>query len=165
VWKATDLAAVGIATGLGFGRIGCLLAGCCFGVRHDGRLGLAFPPGSPASEAQHKLAELGSASEWSHAVHPTQIYEAAASFAVAAICMLWVQPRKRYDGEVFVWFLGLYAVARFVLERWRADDRGGALGLSTSQLIGLGAVAVALAIHRRRLAARGAAGRPAASSA
>jgi phosphatidylglycerol:prolipoprotein diacylglycerol transferase len=83
-------------------------------------------------------------------VHPAQIYESALSFAIAAICLLWVHGRKRYDGQVFVVFLALYALGRFALEFVRADDRGGLLSLSTSQLIGLGAVAAAVLIHRRR---------------
>jgi phosphatidylglycerol:prolipoprotein diacylglycerol transferase len=87
---------------------------------------------------------------WSHPVHPTQIYESAASLAIAAVCLLVVQPRKRYDGQVFGAFLALYAVARFLLEILRRDDRGGVLGLSTSQLIGLALVAAAVAIHRFR---------------
>jgi prolipoprotein diacylglyceryltransferase len=49
-------------------------------------------------------------------------------------------------------FIALYAAGRFVLEYWRADDRGGLLGLSTSQLIGVALVGVAYFIHRRRLA-------------
>ncbi len=151
VWKATDLAAVGIAVGLGFGRIGCLLAGCCFGQSTNGPFGLSFPPRSPASEAQFKLGELPSASTWSNSVHATQIYESAACFLVAGICMFWVQSRKRYDGEVFVWFLSLYAAARFVLEFWRADARGGVGAVSTSQWIGLVIIAVALWIHRSRM--------------
>ena len=152
VWKATDLSAVGIAVGLGFGRMGCLLAGCCFGQQSSGAWALAFPPRSAASEVQFKLGQLDSASLWSHPVHATQVYESAASFLVAAICMFYVQSRKRYDGEVFVWFLSLYAIARFVLEFWRADDRGGAMGLSTSQWIGVAIVAAAVALHRRRMA-------------
>ncbi len=151
VWKAHDLGAVGIALGLGFGRIGCLLAGCCFGHRSESALALSFPPHSPASDAQFKLGELPTAAAQSHPVLPTQIGESLMSFGVAAFCMLYVQPRKRYDGEVFVWFLALYAVGRFLLEFFRADDRGGALGLSTSQLIGLLFVAVAVGIHRVRV--------------
>jgi len=149
-WKAADMAGFAVPLGLGFGRMGCLLAGCCFGVRTDSWAAMSFPPRSPASEAQFKLKELTSAMEWSHPVHPTQIYESAACLAIAAVCLLWVHGRKRYDGQVFVWFLVLYAAARFVLEFWRADDRGALFGLSTSQLIGLGIVAVAAAIHHRR---------------
>ena len=70
-------------------------------------------------------------------MHPTQIYESAASLAIAAFCLLWVHGRKRYDGQVFAAFLALYAIARFLLEFLRRDDRGGLLGLSTSQLIGV----------------------------
>ena len=43
-----------------------------------------------------------------------------------------------------------YAVARFVIEILRRDDRGGGLGLSTSQLIGLALVAAAIAVHKVR---------------
>ena len=88
-------------------------------------------------------------SEWSHFVHPTQIYESAMSLGIAAICLLYVHGRKRYDGQVFVAFLGLYAVGRFLVEILRADDRGGLLALSTSQLIGVVMLAVAVALHVR----------------
>jgi len=87
---------------------------------------------------------------WSLPVHPTQVYESAASLAIAAACLVWVHPRKRYDGQVFATFLALYAVARFLLEFLRRDDRGGLFGLSTSQLLGLGLLAFAAGIHAVR---------------
>jgi phosphatidylglycerol---prolipoprotein diacylglyceryl transferase len=83
-------------------------------------------------------------------VLPTQIFESAVCLAIAAYCLLHVHGRKRYDGQVFVTFLGLYALGRFVLEFFRDDDRGGLLWLSTSQLIGVALVGLALAIHVRR---------------
>jgi phosphatidylglycerol---prolipoprotein diacylglyceryl transferase len=149
-WKAADLAGVAVPLGLAFGRMGCLLAGCCFGAECDLPWALSFPPRSPASEEQWKTHLLDHASMWSHPVHPTQIYESAASLAIAALCLFVVQPRKRYDGQVFAVFLALYAVARCLLEILRRDDRGGFLGLSTSQLIGIGLIAAAFAIHRAR---------------
>jgi phosphatidylglycerol:prolipoprotein diacylglycerol transferase len=149
-WKAADMAGFAIPIGLGFGRMGCLLAGCCFGSRTDSAWALSFPPHSPASEAQFKLKELASSGVTSLPVHPTQIYEAIACLMIAAICLLYVHGRKRYDGQVFAVFLGLYAIARFSLEFLRADDRGGIASLSTSQLIGVVMVAVAIAIHVRR---------------
>jgi phosphatidylglycerol:prolipoprotein diacylglycerol transferase len=151
-WKAADLVGPAIATGLGFGRIGCLLAGCCFGTPHRGTLSLIFPKLSSASETQAKLGLIGSMHEASLPVHPAQVYESAASFGVAAFCLLYAHGRKSYDGQVFLWFLGLYGLARFALEFLRADDRGALLGLSTSQLISLAIIATALAIHfvRRR---------------
>jgi phosphatidylglycerol:prolipoprotein diacylglycerol transferase len=149
-WKAADLAGVTIPLGLVFGRMGCLLAGCCFGAESDLPWALSFPPRSPASVAQAKAGALAHAASWSHPVHPTQVYESAASLAIAAVCAYGIVPRKRYDGQVLVAFLVLYAVARFLLEILRRDDRGGGLGLSTSQIIGVALVGVAIAIHLRR---------------
>jgi phosphatidylglycerol:prolipoprotein diacylglycerol transferase len=146
-WKAADMAGFTVPLGLAFGRMGCLLAGCCFGVRTDAPWGLSFPPRSPASESQYKLHLLSTMSLPSLHVHPTQIYESAASLAISAICMLVVHPRKRYDGQVFVSFVALYAAARFVIEFWRDDDRGGFAHLSTSQLLGIALLGAALAVH------------------
>jgi phosphatidylglycerol---prolipoprotein diacylglyceryl transferase len=147
-WRAADMAGFAIPLGLAFGRMGCLLAGCCFGIRTDSPLALSFPPNSPASEAQFKAHELASRHLTSHPVHPTQIYESAASLLIAAFCLIYVHPRKRYDGQVFIVFMALYAAARFALETLRNDDRGGLLGLSTSQLIGLVLFLSAFALHR-----------------
>ena len=147
-WKAADMAGFAIPLGLTFGRMGCLLGGCCFGAPTDSFLGLSFPKGSPASEAQFKAKELVSRHLESLPVHPTQIYEAVVSLAIAAFCLFYVHPRKRYDGQVFVVFLIAYAIVRALLEILRRDDRGGLLGLSTSQLIGLGLIAAGIALHR-----------------
>ncbi|HWA74853.1 MAG TPA: prolipoprotein diacylglyceryl transferase [Polyangiaceae bacterium] len=136
-WKAADMAGMVVPIGLGFGRIGCLLAGCCFGKPSDAPWALSFPGGSPASEAQHKAGLLLSTGEASLPVHPTQIYESLACFAIAAYLILRLHGSKRYDGQVFLAFVALYAAVRFILEFLRNDDRGGLLGLSTSQLIGL----------------------------
>jgi phosphatidylglycerol:prolipoprotein diacylglycerol transferase len=149
-WKAADMAGFAVPLGLGFGRMGCLLAGCCYGLHSESSLAMSFPPHSPASEGQFKAGELTTMNLWSHKVLPTQIFESAASLAIAAFCLLWLHRRKQYDGQVFVAFLGLYAIARFALEYLRDDDRGGLLHLSTSQLIGVAMVGAAVAIHRRR---------------
>jgi phosphatidylglycerol:prolipoprotein diacylglycerol transferase len=149
-WKAADMAGFAIPIGLTFGRMGCLLAGCCFGATCDLPWAVSFPWQSAASEEQFRDHLLPNARMWSLPVHPTQIYESAASLAIAAVCAFVVQPRKRYDGQVFAAFMALYAVARFALEALRRDDRGGALGLSTSQLIGVGLLGVAAAVHWTR---------------
>jgi len=149
-WKAADMAGFAIPLGLGFGRMGCLMAGCCFGATCDLPWAVTFPWRSAASEEQFRDHLLASPKMWSLPVHPTQLYEAAASLAIAAACLLWVHGRKRYDGQVFAAFLALYAIARFLLEALRRDDRGGALGLSTSQWLGLLMLGVAAAIQMTR---------------
>lgn len=149
-WKAADMAGFAVPLGLSFGRLGCLMAGCCFGVTCDLPWAVSFPWRSAASEEQFRDHLLPTAKMWSLPVHPTQIYESAASLAIAAFCLLWVHGRKRYDGQVFAVFLALYAIARFLLEFLRRDDRGGLLGLSTSQLIGVALLGLAAAIHAAR---------------
>jgi len=149
-WKAADMAGFAVPLGLAFGRMGCLMAGCCFGATCDLPWAMSFPWRSAASEGQFKAHLLPSAKLWSLPVHPTQVYESAACLAIAAFCLLWLHPRKRYDGQVFAAFLALYAVARFVLEFLRRDDRGGLVGLSTSQLVGLALGVAAAVIHARR---------------
>ncbi len=152
-WKAADMAGFAIPIGLAFGRVGCLLAGCCYGAVCNLPWAISFPgrtstlAASPAAEAHFKEHLI--ADDW-HAslpVHPTQIYESLASLGIAAFCLYFVHPRKRYDGQVLVAFLVLYAVVRFAIEFLRRDDRGGLVGLSTSQLIGAGLLMAALVVH------------------
>jgi phosphatidylglycerol---prolipoprotein diacylglyceryl transferase len=149
-WKAADMAGMVVPVGLGFGRIGCLLAGCCFGKPWGSTLAVTFPAGSPASEAEHKLGLLPSAMRESLPVHPTQLYESVASFAIAAFLILWLHGRKRYDGQVFIAFIALYGGARFLIEFMRADDRGAVVGLSTSQLLSLALFGAAYYFHKKR---------------
>lgn len=154
VWKVSDLAGFAIAQGLVFGRTGCLLAGCCFGAPTQSALGLTFPRHSPAWDkhlAQHLIVP-GAAS--SLAVHATQLYEAIACAVIAAICFWRYRRGPRFDGQVFFWFMFLYAAFRFGVEYLRADDRGQWLGglLTTSQLISLPLLAWSLWVLARKRA-------------
>ncbi len=155
VLKGLDLVGAVVPVGLFFGRMGCFLGGCCFGVQSDHALAVRFPAWSSASQSQWRAGELPGPHYPSLPVHPAQLYEAAGCLAIAAYLMLWARPRKRFDGQLMLLFLGLYAVLRFGLEYLRADDRGGFAGLSTSQWIGiaiLAAVALAWAKLKKRQA-------------
>ena len=148
-WKAADMAGMVIPVGLAFGRMGCLLAGCCFGRPLSGGLALTFPPYSAASAAQARSGLLQGEHLHSLPVHPTQLYEAWGALLLAAFLTFIVHPTKRYDGQVFVGFVGGYAVLRAILEIFRADDRGGLGVFSTSQWLGIVLFAAALLVHRR----------------
>jgi phosphatidylglycerol:prolipoprotein diacylglycerol transferase len=146
IGKGLDMAGMMIPLGVFFGRLGCWFGGCCFGLRSDAWGAVSFPPWSPASEAQFRAGELSTPGLPSLPVLPTQLYEAGALLAISAICMLVVHPRKRFDGQVFCISMIGYSVARFLIEFVRADDRGALLWFSTSQWIGLGIVAAAIAL-------------------
>ncbi len=140
VWKATDMAGMMIPLGIFFGRMGCFFGGCCFGLPTDCALGVSFPGGSSASLKQFQEQLLQGKGLPSLPVHPTQLYEALGCLAIAGLAAFWMHPRKRFDGQVFCFFLASYAALRFGLEYLRADDRGGFLGVSTSQLLGIAAI-------------------------
>jgi phosphatidylglycerol:prolipoprotein diacylglycerol transferase len=140
LYRGMDIAAISISLGLVFGRMGCFLGGCCFGVHTDRSFGVRFPPFSPASESQWRAGLIEAPHLPSLPVHPTQLYEAFGCLAITGFLLFWLRPRKRFDGQVFLSFIGLYATLRFVLEYWRADDRGELLGLSTSQALGIAAL-------------------------
>lgn len=137
VLKGIDMTGMVIPLGVFFGRLGCWFGGCCFGDQSDHWSAVSFPAWSPASEAQYREGLLSHPGLDSLPVLPTQLYEAIACLAISAFCTLWLHPRKRFDGQVFVVSMGLYALARFGLEMIRADDRGAFLMFSTSQWIGL----------------------------
>lgn len=148
-WKAADMAGMVIPVGLAFGRMGCLLGGCCFGRPLSAPMGIEFPAFSAASVAQARDGLLEGSRLHSLAVHPTQLYEAWGSFILALLLILWLHGRKKYDGHVFLAFVMGYAALRFVLEFFRADDRGGIAFFSTSQWVGLLLIVFAMLLHRR----------------
>jgi phosphatidylglycerol:prolipoprotein diacylglycerol transferase len=88
-------------------------------------------------------------------LHPSQLYESAAAFLIFAF-LLWLAPRKRFQGQVVLSYVALYSAVRFVLEFWRGDpDRGAWFGgaVSTSQLISIVLlVGAALLLPRARRA-------------
>jgi phosphatidylglycerol:prolipoprotein diacylglycerol transferase len=129
--------------------MGCTLAGCCFGKVWASTWALSFPGNSPASEAQWKDKLLEQPSDMSLPVHPTQLYESVAALAIAAFLTLYLHGRKRYDGQIFLAFMALYAAARFIIEFFRDDDRGALFGLSTSQLIGVLLIGLGAYLHTR----------------
>ncbi|HJQ70841.1 MAG TPA: prolipoprotein diacylglyceryl transferase [Blastocatellia bacterium] len=122
--KSADAFAPGIALGHAIGRLGCFSAGCCWGKPTDSWIGVRFT---------EKASELTGVPIDS-ALIPTQLIEAVVNLLIFAF-MLWLTRRRRFEGQVIFTYLMVYSVARFIIEFWRADPRGGMFGLSTSQLI------------------------------
>jgi len=135
-FAAGDYAAPGLALGIFIGRIGCLLAGCCFGRPTTMPWGVRFDADHPTHGAL---------------VHPVQLYDAAFGL-VAFLGCLWLYRRRRYSGEACVSLYLAYAPWRFLSEMFRGDVERGAFfdgALSTSQLLSLAAIPVLLAIGRQ----------------
>jgi phosphatidylglycerol:prolipoprotein diacylglycerol transferase len=148
-WKVVDVYAPAISLGLGVGRIGCFAAGCDYGKPTTSAWGVVFT--NPIS---HEVSGV----PLGIPLYPTQPIMSLASLSIFAILM-WRYSRKSRDGEIFVLYLALYAVARFFIEFLRGDeDRGFVFHhlLSTSQFIAILAFATAvwMALILRRRPAR-----------
>ena len=121
---AVNIAVPYLALAHAFGRIGCFLGGCCYGRPTDSFLGVMFPQGS--LPAQH----FGSHTH----LHPTQLYESVGVFIIFFCLIRLVKFNYR------IWFyLISYGTIRFVVEIFRADDRGSIITdvISPSQIISL----------------------------
>jgi len=90
------------------GRLGCFMAGCCYGKPTRSIFGVIFT--DPACQAEPLNTSL----------HPTQLYESLYIFVVMLI-LLYLRGRKKFFGQLFLVYLLLYAVGRFMLEYFRGD--------------------------------------------
>jgi phosphatidylglycerol:prolipoprotein diacylglycerol transferase len=124
-----DVFAPAIAIGHAIGRVGCFLAGCCYGrvVDHPAWYSIIFPT-NPRSFAPTGIA-----------LYPTQLMEVVGELVIFSI--LIVQRRfKRFDGQIMATYLILYSILRSFNEYYRGDaDRGFVIEpwLSTSQFVSI----------------------------
>ncbi len=117
-----------------FGRIGCFLAGCCYGAETTSALGVIYPEGGYAPAGIPLL--------------PVQLFEAA-FLLILTVILLTVLKRSKTGGTTFSVYLGAYAIWRFMIEFFRNDPRGAVFGLSTSQLISILLLLAGIVLHRR----------------
>lgn len=157
-----DIAIPGVALGHFFGRMGCISAGCCWGKLCDADFlfGIKFPEGALAYKDmlgdpahQDYLLQHGHTPP----LHPTQLYEGMGELALFFV-LLAIQQRKRFHGQVLTAWLGLYALLRLSIETFRGDWGRGMLFswpasdpllLSTSQVVGIGMLVLALVLYLR----------------
>lgn len=125
LWKLADILAPSIALGSMFGRIGCLMNGCCFGRSCDLPWAIKFP----SDHITHGLP-----------VHPTQIYDACLNLALYLGLAWWFKQRRKFDGQIFAIYLMCYAVTRSTVEFFRGDYSDAHLhnGLTPAHLLSVG---------------------------
>jgi phosphatidylglycerol:prolipoprotein diacylglycerol transferase len=140
VWTTADLYAPGIALGHVIGRLGCLLAGCCYGKPADVAWAITFRDPAAASNVGTPL---------NTPLHPTQLYDAGAELAILAFLLITERRGKPFAGRTFWLYMLLYAVSRYVVEAFRGDERGIILGMSTSQFVSILMVPLALVMLLR----------------
>ena len=154
LWPTTDAFAPGIALGHVVGRLGCLMAGCCYGGPASVPWAITFT--NPLA-AENVGTPLGVP------LHPTQLYEAGAELAILVLLLATERRGRGFPGRTFWLYMLLYAVTRFIIEFYRGDPRGAIGVLSTSQLISVVLVPISV-VMLIRLARRGKAPQPAAAA-
>jgi phosphatidylglycerol:prolipoprotein diacylglycerol transferase len=123
-----DVLVPSVALGQAIGRIGCLLAGCCWGSRCELPWAITYVDPQAAANVGTPLHV---------ALHPFPAYAAAFNLMLYLVLATLYRTRP-LPGTVFTTYLMVYGSGRFALEFLRGDEtRGFVLGgaLSTSQLI------------------------------
>jgi phosphatidylglycerol---prolipoprotein diacylglyceryl transferase len=138
-WRTTfDALAVGMPLGQFLGRIGCFMAGCCFGAPTDLPWAVVFTHPETLCPLREPL-------------HPAQLYEAFLALGVFAV-VLWLRKRKSFEGQVVLSYFCLAGLVRFTVEFFRAptavDPRGPELflHLPATQVVALGIALVSGAL-------------------
>lgn len=137
LWDYMDIAALSVPAALFFGRIGCLMTGCCFGKPTDFFISLTF--------AEHGFFP-------NTPLHATQVYLMLNAFLIGAI-LCWVAWRRwQFQGQLFFLLLILYAAGRTLIEFLRGDvERGVYFGgrISAAQIVMIGYFFLGLVLYLR----------------
>jgi phosphatidylglycerol:prolipoprotein diacylglycerol transferase len=144
-WKCADLVAPSLAIGYAFTRIGCFLNGCCYGCPTTLPWGVRFSENGVLTPPSH----------------PTQLYAFAANLLIFFVLTRLERPSTssgctdRKPGFVFVGYIGLYSIYRFLIEFLRSGYTAKlfALGLTQAQWVSIAAIVVSavvmLTVYRR----------------
>jgi len=138
LWKTADILAPSIALGSVFGRVGCLLNGCCYGRQTDVPWAIIFT---------NPLAHELSGTPLDVPLHPTEIYDALLNFGLY-LFLAWLFRRKKFDGQVFATYLIGYAITRTFMEYFRGDYPADHIhyGLTPGMLVSIPIFIVGLAL-------------------
>ncbi len=139
VWPYLDILCVAAPIIKFFIRVGCLLAGCCYGKPTDLPWGIIFT--HPDSAAFYFMGTVP--------LHPTQVY----SMIHAGLLFLlvnWVYRRRRFAGQTACILAIGWSLPRALIEFFRGDADRGVYegGISTGQIMGLLTVILFLFLYR-----------------
>lgn len=128
-WRpAFDSLAIGMPVGQALGRVGCFMAGCCYGGPSDLPWSVVFTNPETLCPIKEPL-------------HPSQLYEAVLLMGVFGT-LYWLRTRKRFQGQLMLTYFMLAGTVRFVTEFFRnpVDYRGPILIFNwpLTQVVALG---------------------------
>lgn len=89
-------------------RVGCFLAGCCYGSSTNVSWAV-------------KYTDPGSLAPLYRTIHPTQLYSAMLLLGISMFLYFYARDRLKKPGQLFSLYLIMISVERFVVDFWRAD--------------------------------------------
>lgn len=139
-WRMFDLVAPLVALAQCVGRIGCFLAGCCYGQPTESPFGVVF------SESLYAPSGIR--------LFPIQLVSSGLNLLNFLFLFFLWKTRKLKKGCVGALYIITYSIGRFFLEYFRGDLERGSIGaLSTSQFISIFTfgIGIAMLIVRQRI--------------
>jgi phosphatidylglycerol:prolipoprotein diacylglycerol transferase len=150
-----DVTAAPVALGHAIGRVGCFVAGCCYGKPTSLPWGVTFT---------NPVAQKIAGTPLDVSLHPTQLYEAGAEF-LNFLFLIWLGTRRRFPGRIMGAYFILYGIERGTIEFFRGDLGRTMMFHDTFSLMQIVSVAMVVAgsflcLRGRRSAAPIASGAP-----
>lgn len=125
-WEILDLGSPSLAISMSIIKMGCFLAGCCYGKETTPGIGIQFP--------KYSIPSLNYG--FPHSIHPSQIYASVYGLFIL-IVLLWICKSRRFAGQVFLSFIILFSLERMLNLTQRGDISNDMLfGFPQSQLFG-----------------------------
>jgi len=118
VLRVVDLVSATVPLGYAVGKIGCFLAGCCYGLPTPS--GVRFAKGSLCYVTQRAAGQIPASAGSSLPVHPIPLYDMIFGFSLFAATWALLR-RSTRPGEVFSASLVGYSMYRFFIEFFRDD--------------------------------------------
>lgn len=131
VVEYADLIFPQIPLAQGFGRIGCFLAGCCYGKETSPDFGVIFPLDSVAPGGVPLI--------------PTQLYSSAYDFMVFLL-LIYLATKKPHPGTIACLYPILFGLGRFIIEFFRGDPRTTVGPLTTNQVVSILLILAGIAV-------------------
>ncbi len=154
--RALDGFAVAVPLGVAIGRVGCLLAGCCFGRITTLPWGIRYGVGTEPYAAQLAAGLIHTGAPVSLPVHPTQAYEALLALVVA-LAVVRARASLRSPGSGLMASFAALGVGRIGIEFFRTRDLAPVHGLTIVQwLIAVCVVACVVSLVGGEIRARAA---------
>jgi phosphatidylglycerol:prolipoprotein diacylglycerol transferase len=110
-----DVLAPPLVLAQAIGRMGCFMAGCCYGKPTEFPWAVTF-------KNPNTLAPMGVP------LHPTQLYHSIANLIIFCILFFFIRKRKQFNGQILCLYLCMYSIARFFLEFFRGDIKIHVIG-------------------------------------